>query len=314
MSSLVSVVIPVYKVEKYLRNCIESVINQSYTNWEMILVDDGSPDRSGKICDEYAQVDARIHVIHQQNRGQANARNNGVNCCRGDYVTFLDSDDFFHPQFLEYMLSLMIKENADIVQCSYLRGSDTCFHEILGNWHEGVFDNHSIFLKEKANVIVWGKIIKREIVEKIRITEGRYYEDDFTTWKWYYNSKCVVVSDRALYYYTINPQSTMAHHIRKPSLDFFYAYNERILFFEQTEEKDLEHCSRLQFCKALVLTYNNNHLSKNERLKIKVHFQESWKELKKSPYIELKYKVLFGLFQVIPQFASYMAEKLRTKV
>ena len=183
--SIISIIIPVYNVEKYLRNCIDSVINQSYTNWEMILVDDGSPDHSGAICDEYAQVDDRIHVVHQHNGGQANARNNGVNCCRGDYVTFLDSDDFFHPRFLEYMLSLAIKHSADIVQCSYVRGEDTLFPDSQEKWHEDIYDNHSVFLSYRANVIVCGKlyIYKRNVIGDIKIKEGRFYEDDFTTWK-----------------------------------------------------------------------------------------------------------------------------------
>ena len=310
---LVTVVIPVYKVEQYLRNCIESVQAQSYTSWELVLVDDGSPDRSGAICDEYSKTDDRIKVIHKENGGQAQARNRALDMCRGDYVTFLDSDDFMHPDCLRYMVELAKKFGADIVQCDFVRGTDTVFPETGGNAKVNCYDNHSVFLQGKANVIVCGKLYKREIVVGDRIREGKYYEDDFTTWKWYYHARKIAVSDRILYYYTENPTSTMARHHKRPSFDFMEAYDERIGFFVGTGEKDLEHCSRLQLCKALVLTYRNKQLSKEERRLVKDRFEESWEVLKRSPYIGMKYKTLFCLFHLMPRGASDIAAKLHAK-
>ena len=99
----VTVIIPVYKVEKYLHNCVESVINQSYPHWELILVDDGSPDRCGSICDEYAAKDSRIHVIHKENGGTSSARNAALDVAVGEYVAFLDSDDFWHKDYLKIL-------------------------------------------------------------------------------------------------------------------------------------------------------------------------------------------------------------------
>lgn len=311
---LVSIIVPVYKVEKYLRNCIESVRVQTYTNWELILVDDGSPDKCGEICDDYAQLDHRIKVLHKENGGQAQARNRGLDICTGDYVTFLDSDDYLHPDCIYYLVNIAIKTNADIVQCSYIRGTDAFFPQINRSVSEETFDNHSIFLKGKANVIVWGKLYKREIVEAHRIKEGRYFEDDYTTWKWYYHANKIVVSNKILYYYFANPTSTMAQHHKKPSLDFVEAYNERIAFFQNTEEKDLEVFSRLQLCKALLLTFSNCQLLKDDRKRITNLFHANWKILRKSYFISKKYKLLFSFFNIMPLFTSRFVVSLRNHI
>lgn len=306
----ISIIVPVYNVEKYLGNCIESVQNQSYKYWELILVDDGSPDKCGEICDEYASHDERIVVVHQPNGGQANARNHALDKCKGEYVTFLDSDDFLHQDYLKQLLDIAKKYDADIVQCDYLQGQSLQFP--ICNRKETIkeYNNHSIFLSSKANIIVWGKLYKRDIVLKNRIKEGKYYEDDFTTWKWYYNSKKIVLTSLQLYYYTDNPQSTMAAHRKKPRFDFMDAYKERIGFFVGTGERDLEHCSRLQYCKSLLLTYGHNKLSAEERKMVKAQFDESWKELKHSPYIKKFFKLLFTAFQMLPMLTSKVCAKM----
>lgn len=308
---MISVVVPVYKVEHYLKNCIESVRNQSLSEWELILVDDGSPDNCGQICDDYARLDERIKVIHKENGGQAQARNRALDISKGDYVTFLDSDDYLHPDYLNYLLSVAKINDADIVQCDFTKGVQTDFPQIRRPLIEKIYNNHSVFLEGKANIIVWGKLYKRNIVLKNRIKEGKYYEDDFTTWKWYYNAKRIVVSNKVLYYYTENPTSTMAQHAKKPSFDFLEAYNERIQFFVHTKEEDLEHCSRLQLCKALTLCYSNSKLNKEERKVIIAYFKENWKELRYSPFISFFNKVIFFLFNSLPRVTSIIANKIK---
>ena len=309
---LVSIIIPVYKVEKYLRNCVESVLAQTYGNWELILVDDGSPDGCPAICDGYASGDSRVTALHQQNAGQSSARNRALDCPpKGDFVTFLDSDDFWHSTYLEKMVNMQQTFNADLVQCSFLRGTDTTFPEMDVRVSIDEYDNHSVFLKEKANVIMCGKLFRTELFDGIRMPVGLYNEDDWTAWKLYYRAKSIVVTDERLYYYTVNPTSTMARLGKKPDLRFTNAYDERIGFFVRTGEKDLEHCSRLQLCKALVLSYRNAMLSDEERGFVKRKFDESWKELKNSPYIRGQYKVLFGMFSMMPRLTSKLAAKVR---
>lgn len=311
-SSLITIIAPVYNVELYLRTCIESVLAQTYSNWELILVDDGSPDRCGEICDEYAKNDQRITVIHKENGGLSSARNAALDMLpKGDFVTFLDSDDFWHPNYLSSMVELQQSYNADIVQCDFLRGTSTTFPAINSVANVDVLDNHDIFLTEKANIIMCGKLYNNQLFDDIRMPVGLYNEDDWTSWKIYYKAKTIVVTNQALYYYTINPSSIMGQLSKKPDLRYVNAYNERIGFFVGTGEKDLEHCSRLQLCKSLLLTYSHGKLSKEERREVKAKFEESWKELKHSPYIRKFYKILFTAFNMMPMLTSKLAAKLR---
>lgn len=310
----ISIIIPVYKVEQYLRNCIESVINQTYTNWELILVDDGSPDRCGEICDEYAAKDSRIRVIHKENGGLSSARNAALDLPpKGEFVTFLDSDDFWHPEYLETLMNLQQKYHADLVQCGFVRGSESVFPPIEGSISIDVLDNHEVFIKEKANVIMCGKLYRTSLFDGIRMPVGLYNEDDWTAWKLYYRAKSIVVTNQALYYYTINPASIMGQLGKKPDMRYVNAYNERIGFFVGTGEKDLEHCSRLQLCKSLLLTYGHSKLSEEDRRMVKEKFEESWEEIKHSPYIKDKYKCMFRAFEFSPLFTSKLVNKIRSK-
>ena len=168
---LISVFIPVHKVEHYLHNCVNSILSQSYSNWEMILINDGSPDRCGEICDEYAAKDSRIKVIHKENGGLSSARNAGLDYPpKGEFVTFLDSDDFWHPEYLETLMNLQQKYHADLVQCGFVRGSESVFPPIEGPISIDVLDNHEVFIKEKANVIMCGKLYRTSLFDGIIVT------------------------------------------------------------------------------------------------------------------------------------------------
>lgn len=313
-SPFISIIIPVFKVEQYLRTCLASVLNQSYNNWEMILVDDGSPDSCGEICDEYAEKDSRIVVIHKENGGLSSARNEALDYpLKGEFVTFLDSDDFWHPDYLSVLVGLQKEFNADIVQCNYVRGIAKTFPKIKEDTNVEVFDHHEVFLKEKAKIIMCGKLYRKQLFDDVRMPVGLYNEDDWTTWKLYYKSGIVAVTNQTLYYYTINPSSIMGLLDKKPDLRYVNAYNERIGFFVGTGEKDLEHCSRLQLCKSLLLTYRHSKLSEEEKRAVKEKFEESWEELKNSPYINSKYKILFKFFELAPLFTSTLANKIHGK-
>lgn len=308
---LISIIVPVYKVEQYLPNCIESVWSQSYINWELILVDDGSPDNCPKICDEYASHDDRIKVIHKENGRVAKARNAALNIAKGEYITFLDGDDYLHKDYLKKMYYIMTSKEVDIVQCGYIRGNATKFPENKTVEKIKVYNNHSVFLSQVAKVVVWGKLYKRYIFDGRLVTENKFFEDDFTTWKWYYAAQTIAVTNMPLYYYMDNQQSTMAMHKKKPNWDFIEAYEERINFFLNTKEKDLEHCSRMQFCKSMVLLYSNPYLSKEEKHMIKTRFDESYAVLVFSKYIPTTLKILFLLFHLLPMVASKMVTRFR---
>lgn len=308
---LVSIIVPCYKVEHYLPNCIKSVMNQSYPNWELILIDDGSPDQSGKICDQYAIMDGRIKVIHKENAGVAAARNSGIEIATGDYATYLDGDDFLHPDFLKAMVHIAEEQNAAIVQCGYVRGNDTVFPRVEHSKEVTLHDNHSIFAADLAKIIVWGKLYRMDILKDIRIPEGRYFEDDLVTWKWYYAANRIAVSPNPYYYYTCNELSTMAQHRRKPNLSFIEAYEERIDFFRMTAERDLEDYSHRHLCKSLCLSYGNPNLTSEQKELIRKAFHNSWVCIRHSSYIGWKYHLLFSMFAVSPYIATRLLNFIR---
>lgn len=301
---LISIIVPVYKVEDFIDTCIQSILNQTYTTWELILVDDGSPDRCPQICDDYATKDQRIKVIHKENGGLSSARNVGLDNMTGEYVTFLDSDDFFHPQYLEILLKTCIENQADISQCGFVRGVEKTFPIINTNEKIEVVDNYDIFLKGYAKIIVCAKLYKTHLFDEIRMPLGKINEDDFTTWKCYFNSTKIVITNRQLYYYTINNQSIMATSKKQPRLDFMEAYEERIAFFQEKKEKSMEDYSRMHFCKALLLTYENKMLTKEQRKCVFINFQKNWSNVKHSKYVPLHLKTLFYMFNMTPRTIS----------
>lgn len=307
---LVSVIVPCYKVEQYLPNCVESILNQTYNNWEIILVDDGSPDNCGEICDRYALKDCRIKVVHKTNGGLSSARNAGMKIMQGEYVTFLDSDDFLHRDAIQTLVRYAKQYGAQIVQCSFTRGYETVFPAWNGKEKVDEYDNHTIFIKFVAKIIVCGKLYKCELLDDITMPEGIINEDDWTTWKIYYRAKKIVVTNRPLYYYTVNPGSIMSIAKKKPDTTYYGAYDERIAFFKESGERDLADISHLQFCKSLLLSYSNERLTKEQRQEIRNRFGKSWVALKGSEYVNLVFKVLLASFNQFPFITSMLVKKI----
>lgn len=203
---LVSIIVPVYKVEKYLHICIDSIINQSYTKLEIILVDDGSPDNCGKVCDEYAKQDKRIKVIHKCNGGLSSARNAGLDIANGDYIYFVDSDDYIDTKLVEDNLNLAIEHNADMVCFNYFEVKNNCnINELRPCVSD--FDTSRIidlFYSRGINPSVWSKFYKKYIWENLRFPEGMNFEDFFVLP--FIIEKCnnIVCNDNAYYYYNIS--------------------------------------------------------------------------------------------------------------
>lgn len=312
-SPLVSIIVPVYKVEKYLRTCLDSILAQTYTNWEAILVDDGSPDNCPQIIDEYATRDARMRTVHRENGGQSAARNSGLRTVRGDFVTFLDSDDFLHRDYLKNMVELAVAHNADIVQCDFTRGAETEFPVIDEAIRIAEYDNHSIFTSFAAKVIVWSKIYKKHILDGLEFPEGRVNEDDCTNWRMYYKARRIVVSSQKLYYYTVNPTSTMGRLGKYPDLRFIDAYHERIAFFENEGTEDLTAVSRVQLLKSLSLTLGNPNLTEADFKRVNDERHLQYIRLKESSLqIPLTLKIVFALVDMAPRPFSKIARKLHS--
>ena len=215
MNELISVIIPVYNSEKYLSRCLDSVINNTYKNLEIIVVDDGSKDKSGEICDAYAQKDNRITVIHKQNGGTAEARNTALKTASGKYIAFADNDDFIHPNFYEYMLAAIKQTDADVVVCELTRNMPVVeFNRPCDN-KAVLVNKHSFILGTYTgdwtrNTAPWNKLYKKELFSDIRFPSGKGYEDAYTTYRLLYKANTIAYLNSTLYYWYENKNSYSA--------------------------------------------------------------------------------------------------------
>lgn len=225
--SKVSIIIPVYKVENYLKGCIESIIMQTYKDLEIILVDDGSPDNSGDICDEFAKRDSRIKVIHKKNGGLSSARNAGMNLATGKYITFCDSDDYLKPQTISRYIELQKKYNSDIVSCEsllYNNGTTT----IIENYHKkesitqmSGYEYISGFFNYTTDCSVCNKLFKKETIINHRFEEGKTNEDILFLYEIFRNCKTIVHTNEGLYLYRINEEG-ISHTFNYNSINVYY--------------------------------------------------------------------------------------------
>ncbi len=210
MNSLISVIVPVYKVEKYIHRCIDSILNQTYSNLEIILVDDGSPDRCPEICGEYAERDKRIRVIHKKNEGLGFARNSGMDRCTGGFIMFVDSDDYISEDAVQVLYERMISDGSDIAI-----GKHTDVYED-GSTNGGfcAFMKDAVLTKEdifsvagRYAVSAWGKLYRREMLEGVKYPSLKCAEDLWVFSEVFDKSKAISIVDRTVYYYVQNPGS-----------------------------------------------------------------------------------------------------------
>lgn len=192
MNPLVSVIVPVYNVCPFLHEALDSVTGQTHKNLEIILIDDGSTDGSGDICDEYKERDKRVIVIHQENKGLSAARNAGLDSANGELIAFLDPDDAFHNEFIEKALFALTNENADIVMCRYYishttgRLDDLSYEDTMPLFEPGKYDRKTVLdalIHKKINVSIWNKLYKRHLWDSVRFFEGHVFEDTEVTYK-----------------------------------------------------------------------------------------------------------------------------------
>ena len=235
--ALISIIIPVYKVEKYLEKCIQSVINQTYENLQIILVDDGSPDNCGKICDEYAKKDHRIEVIHKSNGGLSDARNKGLEIAKGEYIGFVDSDDYIEADMYEVLYNLLKQYNADVSICNFYTVSQGKIS--IKNADNGINEYNrieilkEILLDKNIQSYAWNKLYKKELFDEIKYPIGKKYEDIGTTF--YLLEKCnkVVVTGKSEYYY-INRQDSIVNNVTESTItDYIELIIQRYDYIEE---------------------------------------------------------------------------------
>lgn len=209
MKPLVSVIVPVYKVEPYLERCLDSLVNQTLKEIEIIVIDDGSPDRCGEICDDYAARDERFRVVHQENRGLSAARNVGINLARADYLMFVDSDDWVHPDYCRLPYEAAVEHRVELVIFQYERINGRHRSIRPQNMEEGgkSRDTAMSMLYHGASVAVWNKLYTKELCSNIRFIEGRYCEDHPFQTRIVHNANNIFFFNQVLYYYSLRDGS-----------------------------------------------------------------------------------------------------------
>lgn len=238
VEKLISVIIPVYNVETYLEQCIRSVVGQTYQSLEIILVDDGSPDRCGAICDEWRKKDERIKVIHKSNGGLSDARNYGLDIAQGTYIVFIDSDDLVDLTMIERLYVASQKQEADIVECNY-----SCFTDILPEKETRETDSTTVYTSEEAlsllldesvfKYTVWNKLYQRGIFDTLRFEVGKLHEDIFFTYQAFGTSKRIIKIDDCLYYYRQRSGSIMGSDFSIRNLDSMEARKRQYYYMKE---------------------------------------------------------------------------------
>ena len=245
---MISVIVPVYKVEKYLRACIDSILAQTYRNFELILVDDGSPDNCGAICDAYAAKDPRVRVIHQENMGLSGARNTGMDAARGEYITFVDSDDLILPQYLEVLLDALRSANAELSVCSpeiFIDGEEnkmtasdqTDFSYSALSGREACICMYNGDRRVPINA--WGKLYLRSLIGDMRFPVGRIHEDQAFVPPVCFKAAKAAVSDAALYHYRERGDSITRERFSLKRYDDIWAIDRCIAFFREKNEPEI---------------------------------------------------------------------------
>ncbi len=254
---MISVIVPVYKVEPYLRRCLDSIVGQTYGDLEILLIDDGSPDRCGEICDEYARTDGRVRVFHTENRGVSAARNLGLKEATGEYIGFVDPDDRIEPDMYDILFRRLEETGADISMCGVLREYSSfvrtqAFEDTLYTGEEAL----TAWLDRKLNSEVWNRLYRKELLENISFPEEKTYEDISFSLETLAASRSVAMTRALEYHYRHRPGSITKSHTAKNLLDYADAHLSRYAFLREhsgklfrEKEEDLLWCCAVSISK-----------------------------------------------------------------
>ncbi len=240
----ISVIVPVYRVEQYLQRCADSVLSQTFEDLELILVDDGSPDGSPAICDDYAERDSRVHVIHQKNGGLSAARNAGIDYVlahsQSSWITFLDSDDWIHPRTLEVLLNAAVSGNAAVSLCGYA-STEGSVPEIPEEQFRPELKNTREFYREETVLltIACAKLYQKELFRELRFPVGKLHEDEFTTYRVLFTQENLVYVPAPMYFYFVNPDSITKSSWSPRRMEAWEAFRQQIRFFDDRGDREM---------------------------------------------------------------------------
>ncbi len=322
MNELVSIILPVYKVEKYLEKCIETLIRQTYKNIEIILIDDGSPDKCGVICDEYSKKDERVKVVHNLNKGVSNARNTGLKMAKGRYICFVDPDDYVAEDYIEYLYKILLENNADISCCN--------FEYVYENAQENIET-----LKEKENIKIyntidgledllyqknidtssWGKLFKREAFSNILFPEGKIYEDFGTIYKVIMKLNVIVYSNQKKYYYLQRKESTIGRAFKEKDFDMLELSKEMERYIlDEYPQLDKAVKSRILNMDFYFLRRMDKKEYKKQYNDIKCNIKQIRKDVYSSPKIKMKTKIAIIISYInidLVKYIYYISTKIK---
>lgn len=235
---LVSVIVPVYKVKDYLRRCIDSILEQSYTSFDLILVDDGSPDECGEICDSYEAKDDRVIVIHQTNQGLSEARNSGIDWAMknsdSEWLTFIDSDDWVHKDYLKLLFEATQKYNVELSVCNCIKTTDFLVEDSVPDSVEKLFYPEDFWCFRQYGC-AWAKLYKKEHFKDIRYPKGLLYEDIFVTYRLYFMQDKLVYLEAPLYFYFIRDDSITKSEWNPAVLSQIAGRKEQLKYFKRND-------------------------------------------------------------------------------
>ncbi len=316
MNDKISIIIPIYNAAKYLPKCIESLLSQTYKNLEIILVDDGSTDESGKIADEYSQRDNRIKVIHKEHGGNSEGRNMAMKAATGKYIGFVDNDDFVEPDMYETLLKTLYDYDADIVQCAYYRINED--NEILPKHYSGKveqFNNISaledLIKRKRFKNPVWNKIYKKDLIQGISFPVGILNKDIIFNYKAFARAKNLISIGIPKYYYLKRKDSISGSFKYLENMDPFYNFIERLEFISKNfpslvnEAQKALYFDCLKYYEILEKNWSIDKDKKKRNL-IKNYIRKNYRSLYSNPLINRTHKTLLKVFMINFKFGYFL--------
>ena len=309
----ISIIVPIYNVEEYIEKCVDSLINQTYKNIEIILVDDGSTDKSYDICKKYSETDSRIKLIHKENGGLSDARNVGIDNATGDYITFLDSDDWISYDYSEIMIKELQETNADIVMSNLVNVYDNDYvFETKKTFGKKTYTNIEALeaFEDTISVVAVAKLYKKELFDNLRYKVGKIHEDEFMFHRIFYRAENISCLDIELYAYRQRHNSITTSKYSLKWLDALEALEDRMLFYKEKSLNLLKEKTRAVYMYLLKMNIKeiaNSEIEGKDKYinELSLKLKRNYRECKKTKYISLK----FYIFSKLTLFSKNIFKK-----
>ena len=315
-----SIIVPIYNVEKYLSRCIESILNQTFKDFELILVNDGSTDNCKEICEKYKRMDSRIIVANKKNGGLSSARNLGIDISKGDYIGFVDSDDFIDVHMYEILLNTINSYDSDIVICDYYKVNEydiKKYEKMKSNNKDIKIENinnidaiERIITRDIKIVVAWNKIYKRSLFDNLRYKEGVICEDEFLAHRIFYKCNKVSIINQKLYYYIQRKGSIINSPFSPKDFDKIYAIKDRVDFLNEKKITNLIDKAEKSFMDYFVWNYFTGYQRleniEYELKRLKKEFNSVFYRILDNKFISLNEKITLFILYLSP----YLYNKL----